>query len=114
MNPSGLVFLLVGAIFILAGAVQYKYPPKKINAFYGYRTARSMRDHTIWKYAQRYSAVKMMQLGGWLCALGALAWVVDFRSSWGLWVALGTVTVFPLLMLLQIEGELKKRFPDKS
>lgn len=32
-----------------------KYPPKKINLFYGYRTQRSMINETTWKEANQYS-----------------------------------------------------------
>ncbi len=32
-----------------------KFPPRKINWFYGYRTRRSMLNETIWKEANRYS-----------------------------------------------------------
>ena len=43
-NPLFLIPALTGFIFIVAGFIQYKFPPKNINAFYGYRTNRSMRD----------------------------------------------------------------------
>ena len=34
------------------------FPPKKINALYGYRTKRSMKSEKNWNFAQRYSTKK--------------------------------------------------------
>ena len=50
------MLLLVGIVFILAGSIMYVFPPKKINSFYGYRTASSMQSQQKWNFAQTYSA----------------------------------------------------------
>ena len=49
-------FLLPGFVFLVAGLVLLRFPPKKINGYYGYRTARSRRDIDSWNFAQRYCA----------------------------------------------------------
>jgi len=38
-------------IMIGVGYMMYKHPPKSINAIYGYRTARSMKNDETWKFA---------------------------------------------------------------
>ena len=55
--------LLCGAIFIIAAAVLYLFPPKKRNFIYGYRTAASLRSQERWDFAQRYGA-KQLAIGG--------------------------------------------------
>ena len=40
-----------GAFLTLIFLVMHFKPPKKINMFYGYRTTRSMKNETNWKYA---------------------------------------------------------------
>jgi len=60
--------LLCGAIFIIAAAVLYIFPPKKINIIYGYRTGSSMKSKERWDFAQKYSA-KQLAIGGALMIL---------------------------------------------
>jgi len=60
--------LLTGAIFIIAAAVVYLFPPKKINIFYGYRTAASMKSQERWDFAQKYGA-RQLAIGGVLMVL---------------------------------------------
>ncbi|MFN3872804.1 MAG: SdpI family protein [Ignavibacterium sp.] len=55
-NPGFIILLLCGIIFLIAGLIQSKYPPKKINSLYGYRTISSMRSKEAWDFAQKYSA----------------------------------------------------------
>lgn len=45
--------LSLPVMMTVLGYVFLKYPPKKINCFYGYRTARSMRNVETWAYAHR-------------------------------------------------------------
>lgn len=51
-----LVFMLIVSFIFV------KFPPKKINHFYGYRTRRSMANQKIWKIANEYSAKLMVKI----------------------------------------------------
>ncbi|WP_162098300.1 SdpI family protein [Fictibacillus macauensis] len=46
--------------------------PKHINAFYGYRTARSMRSQEAWDYAQQLLALYTFRIALLLTALSTL------------------------------------------
>jgi hypothetical protein len=43
-NPLFLIPSTSGLIFMLAGFIMLKFPPKKINSLYGYRTSSSMKN----------------------------------------------------------------------
>lgn len=58
--------LLCPLIMVFFGFLFLKHPPKGINAFYGYRTARSMRSRECWDYANRYFG-RLILAGGTLC-----------------------------------------------
>lgn len=55
--------LLTGVGFVICGVVMMYFPPKKINPFYGYRTARACKNQRNWDFAQRHSA-RMIVLAG--------------------------------------------------
>lgn len=61
---------LCGPIFMITGFIMLRFPPKKINWLYGYRTSRSMKSQENWNFAQIYSA-KQMVLFGFLLFLSA-------------------------------------------
>ena len=48
-----IVFFLIPAISFIVGTVSKKNPPKEINKYKGYRTARSMASQEAWDYANR-------------------------------------------------------------
>jgi uncharacterized membrane protein len=65
MNPevvilNGVVVLLFGVLFILS-FLFYKYPPKKINGLYGYRTYQSMQNQENWDFANTISSKFMLK-----------------------------------------------------
>ena len=113
MNLLALILSSGGLIFLLAGYIQHRFPPKKINHLYGYRTSTSMKSQESWDFAQQYSAKKIMQMGAYITALGLLSWIIDLQLLWSARIALTIVTIGPLLMLFKVESELKKRFPKK-
>jgi len=45
------------AFMLLLGWLLKKYPPKKINHLYGYRTQRSMKNQATWEAANTYSSL---------------------------------------------------------
>ena len=55
----------------------------------------------------------MMQMGAYISTLGLFSWSVNLQLFWSVGFALAIAAIGPLLMLLQVEGELKKRFPKK-
>ncbi|MDA0356796.1 MAG: SdpI family protein, partial [Bacteroidetes bacterium] len=56
-NPLFLIPSTSGLIFMLAGFIMLKLPPKKINSLYGYRTRSSMKNQERWDFSQKYSAI---------------------------------------------------------
>lgn len=55
--------LIIPITMLLAGIMLYKYPPKKINFFVGYRTCKSMKDKESWDIANKYSGEICIKLG---------------------------------------------------
>ena len=111
INPLTLILILTGLIFYVAGLIQAKYPPKKINHFYGYRTSTSMRSQEIWDFSQQYSADKIQRLGGLIILLGAISFFINVQQLWAVWIGIALVNLLPVLLIIQIEKELKRRFP---
>ena len=60
---QSLFTLQVGFIGFVVGLVFWRFPPKKINSVYGYRTPRSQKDIASWRFAQRFSAKLMVWTG---------------------------------------------------
>ena len=113
MYPLAGILLLTGGCFSLAGYITKRFPPKKINHLYGYRTKTSMRNQEVWDFAQRYSAREMIKLGIIMLILAGFAWFAEVQFKGDIFVAIGLTVIFPLVMLFQIETELKKRFPKE-
>jgi hypothetical protein len=55
----------------------------------------------------------MQKMGVGIVLLGGLAWLADIHSIWGIGVGIIIFVLCPLLMLVEIEQVLKKRFPKK-
>ncbi len=64
MSPVIQLWIGLGccALYTLTAFIFYRFPPREINLFYGYRTKRSMANAEVWKMANDYSAKKMLQL----------------------------------------------------
>lgn len=113
VNIMLLILTLGGLIFVIAGFIQHRFPPKKINHLYGYRTSASMKSQESWDFAQQYSAKKMIEIGSYIITLGLLSWIVDLQLPCPVGISITSVTVGPIIMLFKVESELKKRFPKK-
>ena len=111
INPLTLILGVTGLIFYVAGYIQFKHPPKKINSLYGYRTKTSMRSQEIWDFSRTFSAKKIQQLGVYLFFGGILAYFMNIDQFFAMWTGISLITTLPILMIFQIEKELKRRFP---
>ena len=114
LNPLSLILLLTGGIYFIAGWIQEKYPPKSINSIYGYRTKASMRNPEVWKFAQEVSSKKMKRDGLYLIVLGLLLSFFDLKGQVYLWIGIALFVWAPLWMLISVEKQIKKHFPNKE
>lgn len=108
-NPLFLIGILVGPVFLLAGYILLRWPPKNINSLYGYRTPRSMKNQTNWDYAQRYSARLLMLAGLFFLLIAPIGLFLGGNDMLFLVIALGLLSCVCVLLLVVTEKSLKQR-----
>ena len=109
--------LLIPAIMALFGQIFLKRPPKNINAIYGYRTSRSMKNQQTWDFAHQVCG-RIWRAGGlillpltlafYLCLLGQPV------NRLGVWSIAATIVQLMVLMgtIFPVERALKNTFDD--
>ena len=110
--------LLLPIVMILFGGYFFKKAPKEINAVFGYRTSRSMKNRDTWKFAHRYCGriwaifglvLLPIVVGVMLCFIHADTTTVGYVGA--------AIVVFPLILIIisivLTENALKKNF-DKN
>ncbi len=102
------MLLLVGIIFMLAGAIMYVFPPKKINGLYGYRTQMSMQSQEKWDFAQTYSAKIMMLTGFIFTLISPSKGLFKTNESIDLAIGMFCMIVGSILMIVVVEKALRK------
>lgn len=112
-NPLINITFFGGLIFILAGLIMYKFPPKNINSLYGYRTSRSMENQEKWDFAQNYSTKEMMKLGFLLLISSLLSKVTNFDNLTNMFIGLGLMILSVIILFLKVEKAIKIKFNGK-
>ena len=108
-----LILVVSGIIFCLAAFLHKRFPPKQINSFYGYRTRKSMKNIESWNFAQSLSSKKMKNMSFRMIGLGLIMSFVKLEILLSLWIGLTIVISMVVLVIFQIENELKKHFSKK-
>lgn len=101
---------LSGIIFIITGFIMLKFPPKKINMLYGYRTNRSMKNQEQWDFSQKYSAKLLMLCGLFLTLISNISLLITLNNKAKLFISLALIIGSVIFLLFKTENELKKRF----
>ena len=101
---------ITGPLFILLGYYFSKFPPKKINNIYGYRTTRSMKSQEAWDFAQVYGAKKMMVTGLIMLAAGLLLLPFNLTENIAAVLSISILLGSAIWMIVVTERELKRRF----
>ena len=93
------VLLFVPLGFGLAGIFML-FPPRKPNAFYGYRSRLSRKTEETWRFAQKYSA-RSLAAAGLICLLLSFAQehlqIFNFRGTEGFWYGFLPIILLPNL-----------------
>jgi uncharacterized membrane protein len=102
--------LLVGIIFMIAAFIMLKFPPKKINMLYGYRTASSMKNQEQWDFAQRYSSKLMIYCGFGLTLSSILGLIIKVSEGTGVFISTTMMIITILILLYKTEKAIKNKF----
>ncbi|MCL4123833.1 UNVERIFIED_CONTAM: hypothetical protein GTU68_037813 [Idotea baltica] len=107
--------MLCGIIFILAGLLLSKYPPKSINNLYGYRTSTSMKNQDIWDFAQKISSKKIFKYGA-IISLLSLAGLFNVLavSVFNMFLGIGIIVFTSIVMIFETESVLKKKLKEND
>jgi uncharacterized membrane protein len=58
-----LIPAMIGITVIILSLIILKFPPQKINYYYGYRTPASMKNQKNWDFSQIYSSHQFIKIG---------------------------------------------------
>jgi uncharacterized membrane protein len=102
---------IFGFIFLILGLLMLKFPPKSINAIYGYRTTNSMSNIEKWHYSQKYSAILMCKLA--IFQIFSSFFGIFFKYSTSLHDAVGFTSVILncVILIIMTERKLNSEFP---
>ncbi|MDF9558172.1 SdpI family protein [Bacillus tropicus] len=100
------ISILIGVIFILAALILRKNPPTDINAAYGYRTKRSMKNKGLWDAGNSYSAEVMRQNGFIIMLIGSVISIL-FRYPHTTLAIMIFMLVLIIRLFIRVEKKLK-------
>ena len=109
-NQLFLIPIITGPIFVIAGMIMMKFPPKKINSLYGYRTFSSMKSQERWNFSQKYSAQELIKVGFILTLSSLIGLVFDLNENTGIVIGLGFMLIAIIVLLIRIEKAIKIKF----
>ena len=91
-------------------AVFQRFPPKKINHFYGYRTGRSMKNQETWKAANEFSLNLSVKLCLYSLIFPVLLYFVYPQYNFLITVIVNTLLIISVYWFT--EAFLKERFDE--
>lgn len=112
---------IIGVILLIIGSIQYFFPPKKINNWYGYRLPSAQRNQQTWDEANKYSANYMIKCGIVLliaglsiaCIMNVVPVPIKVRVALTVFLCLLSGMLPAILMIIATEKHLTKTFGDK-
>lgn len=113
-----IMILLIPCSMIIFGKLFLKRPPKDINAVFGYRTKKSMKNKDTWIFAHKYCG-KLWYIGGLvLLPISATAMLYSLGKSTNFTGTVGGIIcavqlIAAIWLIFPTESALKKNF-DKN
>lgn len=102
-----LPLFLVGLVFSIAAFISMKFPSKKINGLYGYRTSRSMKSQENWDIAQRYSSQLMLKQGLAMLAIACVLVVLPIPIGVSVAISVSLLILSVIVLFVKTEKKLK-------
>jgi uncharacterized membrane protein len=113
MDIGTLLWAIFNGILLTGiGLIYTKFPPQKMNQFYGYRTRRSMVNKEVWDCANALGAKMILYLGLALLLLGVILYPFLIKET----IVMTTIVALLIGLVIGLywtETERNKRF-DKN
>ena len=100
------------AFMLLLGWLLKKFPPKKINHLYGYRTQRSMKNQATWEAANTYSTLVFFKVSLYSFLIPVALYFLYPKLN--VLITIITNTLLLLYVLYATEKDLKTRFDTQG
>ena len=111
MSPIIYILTTNGLLFILS-IIFYKFPPKKINNWYGYRTPKTMLNQKIWDFANIVFSKNLVIYAG-ISFLGGLVFA-NFATKELTWQPMVLVLLSVLVSIIKTEKALNDNFTEEG
>lgn len=102
--------LVCGPIYMIFGYILLKFPPKKINYFYGYRSPSAMKSQERWDFAQDYSSKELINLGFFLTLMSLIGKFVDADTNTQITAGLSLAVLTIIVLFIRVENAIKDKF----
>jgi uncharacterized membrane protein len=110
MNPWMIILVITGFLTVVFGFIFLRFPPKRINWFYGYRTSSAMKSQERWDFAQEHSARGMIQAGILMIPTGLLGIWLPLTPVVAAFLSIPAMLLFFGVLIYRTEKALKERF----
>lgn len=104
--------LITNGVLFLISIIFWKFPPKKINSLYGYRTHKTMQNQQIWDFANKNFNSTFLKYSGFsfLAALLFASLATD-QLTWQPMVFVGLAI---LASIIKTEKAISENFTDEG
>ena len=114
-----LTSLLIPVIMLVFGWIFHRQAPKKINVWYGYRSARSMKNEDTWVFAHQHIGRTWMLVGAVLLVISVIPMIAVYGKDDDTVGVVSLVLLFvqmlPMIMsLIPTERALKRTFDENG
>lgn len=110
MNPYYYVLSVNGLLFVFS-VLFYFFPPKKINAIYGYRTNKSMKNQDIWNFSNSFFS-KQFLIYSSISLIAAL--ILVYVNPKITWQPMAIMLLSLAVSVIKTEQALNKNFDDEG
>jgi len=112
MNEAYIYILTTNGLLFVLSLIFWKFPPKKINSLYGYRTHKAMLNQDIWDFANTVFN-KNLVVYSFFSLIGGLlfAYLSPEKTSWQPMVL---VLLSILVSIIKTERLLKDNFTEEG
>jgi|TARA_B110000977_G_C10903015_1_gene426126 uncharacterized membrane protein len=112
MNDALLYVFTTNGLLFLISVLFWKFPPKKINSIYGYKTPKAMQNLKIWEFANTTFNKSLLIYAG-ISFLAGLAFVTFLKAELT-WQPMAFVFLSIIVSIVKTEKKLTENFTDEG